>query len=222
MNATRRRAARRLPLTVALAAAVTLAVTVGGCAGAREDPAAATPAALDDGAGTGQPGAAPGAPTTAPGGTAPPATTAAGTDPALTLPGATATGDRVPDATVLVEGRHAAILLAVDPVRRTARFDVIQFLTGDAANKAAAEDGRQSPVPNGYYTRNRGDRLRTLPVARDAAITVNALALGQGGGGTARFTLDELATRIVPGDRPIFWLTVRANTIVRMQQQYVP
>jgi hypothetical protein len=127
-----------------------------------------------------------------------------------------------PDATVLVDGRHPAILLSVDAVARTARFDLVQFLTGAAADAAAAEDGKETPVPNGYYTRNVSDRLRTLPVAPDARITVNALAGAESGGKDVRYTLDQLASRIVAGQTHVFWLTVRANRIVRMEQQYVP
>ena len=52
----------------------------------------------------------------------------------------------------------------------TITFDLIQFFTGEAATKAAAEDGQGSPAPNDYYIRNVNPRLRTLPVRADAPI----------------------------------------------------
>ena len=59
----------------------------------------------------------------------------------------------------------------VDPGQQTITFDLIQFFTGEAATKAAAEDGQESPPPNDYYIRNVNSRLRTLPVRSGAPIT---------------------------------------------------
>jgi hypothetical protein len=50
---------------------------------------------------------------------------------------------------VLADGRHPVYLKTVDPDRQAITFDLIQFFTGDAATKAAAEDGEESPPPNG-------------------------------------------------------------------------
>ena len=40
-------------------------------------------------------------------------------------------------------------------------FDLAYFLTGDAANQAAAEHGDETPVPNDYYIVNDNPSLRT-------------------------------------------------------------
>jgi hypothetical protein len=66
-----------------------------------------------------------------------------------------------------------ADLVRVDPAARAVTVDVIQFLTGDAAARAAAEDGAEVPPPNDYYIRDASSRLRTLPTAPGAPITVN-------------------------------------------------
>ena len=62
----------------------------------------------------------------------------------------------------------------VDPAVGAVTVDVIQFLTdGDAAARAAGEDGAEVPPPNDYYIRNTSSRLRILRVASGAPITVN-------------------------------------------------
>lgn len=86
-------------------------------------------------------------------------------------------GPATSEPAVLEDGRHPVYLKTVDPDRRTVTFDLIQLFIGDAATKAAAEDGKESPLPNDTYIRNVNARLRTLPVAADADpfwITVQA------------------------------------------------
>jgi hypothetical protein len=113
-------------------------------------------------------GAAPGKPSGAEGA---PATTAA--------PAPTAAAPTTSEPVVLADGRHPVYLKTVEPDQPdqpAIKFDLIQFFTGEAATKAAAEDGKESPPPNDYYIRNVNSRLRTLPVRSDAPITVNVLA----------------------------------------------
>ena len=55
----------------------------------------------------------------------------------------------------------------VDPAVGAVTVDVIQFLTGDAAARAAGEDV-EVPPPNDYYIRNTSSRLRILRVASGA------------------------------------------------------
>ena len=59
--------------------------------------------------------------------------------------------------------------------------DYAQWLTGDAANQAALEDGaigEGETVPNDYYIRNQNPQLRTLPVAPEVAINLPTPAFG--------------------------------------------
>jgi hypothetical protein len=98
-------------------------------------------------------------------------------------------------AVLLADGRYPAYVKKVDTVSRTVTIDVIQFFTGAAAAKAASEDKQESPPPNDYYIRNPNKRLRTLPVAQTARITVNVLGSQETGD----------ATKDLPVDLPKLW-----------------
>ncbi|HXQ55828.1 MAG TPA: hypothetical protein VOA19_08505 [Actinomycetes bacterium] len=153
-------------------------------------------------------------------------------EPAVGGGGATATtgapqppgGPATTEQVVLEDGRHPVIIKTVDPARRTVTFDLIQWFEGDAAAKAAAEDGQESPPPNDYYIRNVNSRLRTLAVAADAPITVNLLAAQSTGAANkdVSVTLDELAGYFPNSGTGPFWITVEGGQVTRIAQQYVP
>jgi hypothetical protein len=149
------------------------------------------------------------------------ATTAA---PAATTGAPAAGGPATSEPAVLADGRHPVYLKTVDTGQRTITFDLIQFFTGDAATKAAAEDGKESPPPNDYYIRNVNPRLRTLPVAAGAPITVNLLAAQATGSATkdVPVTLEKLASYLPAQRNPLFWITVAQGQVTRMAQQFLP
>jgi hypothetical protein len=148
--------------------------------------------------------------TVVPGATAGPATTA------------TATTGQQAEPTQLADGRHPVIVKQVNAGGRTVTFDLIQWFEGDAAAKAATEDGQESPPPNDYYTRNVNPRLRTLPVTSGARITLTRLTAGQSGGNAAGPVPADLATVAASGVGHIFWATVRGGQIQALEEQYVP
>lgn len=158
------------------------------------------------GCGSGEPGRAEG----------PPATTVG--------PAPTAATPTTSEPVVLADGRHPVYLKTVDPDRPTITFDLIQFFTGEAATKAAAEDGEESPPPNDYYIRNVNSRLRTLPVRSDAPITVNVLAAQSTGSSTkdVSVTLDELAGYFPNSGTAPFWITVEQGQVTKIAQQFLP
>ena len=164
-------------------------------------------AALSGCGGDEQPGGAAGTPAT----TVAPSTTAAA-GPATTEPAE------------LTDGRHPAYIKSVDAAGQTVTFDLIQFFTGEAATKAAAEDGEESPPPNDYYIRNVNSRLRTLPVKAGAPITVNVLAAQATGSATkdVPVTLEKLASYFPNSGTPPFWITVEQGQITEMAQQFLP
>jgi hypothetical protein len=123
---------------------------------------------------------------------------------------------------VLEDGRHLVIIKTVDPGRRAVTFDLLQYFTGEAAAKAAAEDGEESPPPNDYYIRNVNPRLRTLPVAADAPITVNSLASSANPTKDVSVTLARLAGYFPTKVADPFWLTVERGQVTRIAQQYLP
>jgi hypothetical protein len=147
---------------------------------------------------------------------APTATTAA--------PASNAATPTTAEPVVLADGRHPVYLKTVDPDGRTITFDLIQFFTGEAATKAAAEDNKESPPPNDYYIRNVNPRLRTLPVAPDAPITVNVLAAQTTGSSTkdVSVTLEKLAGYFPNSGTPPFWITVAQGQVTKMAQQFLP
>ena len=145
-----------------------------------------------------------------------PATTAA--------PAPTAATPATSEPVVLADGRHPVYLKTVDPDRPTITFDLIQFFTGEAATKAAAEDGEESPPPNDYYIRNVNSRLRTLPVRSGAPITVNVLAAQSTGSSTkdVSVTVDELASYFPNSGTAPFWITVEQGQVTKIAQQFLP
>ena len=101
------------------------------------------------------------------------------------------------------------------------------FLTGETANKAAAEDGAVEPgepVPNDHYVVDEGHRLLSYRVPPDARVT--ALVDGPE---SEPITVAELA-RIVDGNhKPLwepletgFWIRYRIDTVSSLDQQYRP
>jgi hypothetical protein len=149
---------------------------------------------------------------------------AGGTPATTAAPPSTAAGPATSEPVVLADGRHPAYLKTVDPDRPTITFDLIQFLTGEAATKAAAEDGEESPPPNDYYIRNVNSRLRTLPVRSDAPITVNVLAAQSTGSSTkdVSVTLAELAGYFPNQGTAPFWLNVEQGQVTKIAQQFLP
>jgi hypothetical protein len=121
----------------------------------------------------------------------------------------------------LGNGRHPVLLERVNVAGRTVTVDLVQWFTGDAAAKAAAEDGKESPPPNDYYVRNVNPRLRTLPVAPGARLTLTRQTMGQGGDATGPVQVD-LATLAASGRKHLFWATVQNGRILRLEEQYLP
>jgi hypothetical protein len=85
------------------------------------------------------------------------------------LPAASTAGSRGRPVPVLADGAYDGYIRKVDARRATIVVDLIQVLSGEAAVRAAVEDGR--PKAEAEYAqlwiRNRNPRLRTLLVASD-------------------------------------------------------
>jgi hypothetical protein len=149
---------------------------------------------------------------------------AGGATATTAAPTSTAGGPTTSEPVVLADGRHPVFLKSVDPDQKTITFDLIQFYTGDAATRAAAEDNEESPPPNDYYIRNVNPRLRTLTVRADAPITVNVLAAQSTGSATkdVSVTLAKLATWFPNPGTPPFWITVEQGQVAKIAQQFLP
>ena len=107
------------------------------------------------------------------------------------------------------------------------KFDPAWFLSGETANKAAAEDGAVppgEPVPNDNYVVDEGHRLLTYRVAPDARVTVLV-----DGPESKPITVAELAQIVNGNHKPLwepidtgFWIRYRIDTVHSLDQQYRP
>lgn len=105
--------------------------------------------------------------------------------------------------------------------------DYAQFLTGDAAVKAAAAAGDEAP--NDYFIVNDSKKLRELPVSPSATVRLTmrpdgssepdgfASSLAAFTGFFLKPTADNEGIRISP-----FWLTIKDGTVISIEQQYLP
>jgi hypothetical protein len=97
----------------------------------------------------------------------------------------------------LGDGTHEVRIVDVDAADGRVTVDVVDLLTGAEAVRAAAAAGAaEVPPPNDCYVRNVSSRLRTLPVAAAAPITVNVHGTAESGSSTedVSITLARLAT----------------------------
>ncbi len=109
----------------------------------------------------------------------------------------------------------------------TMTFDLAYFLTGDAANQAAAARGDETPVPNDYYIVNDNPLLRTLPISAQVEVRIidwlNCCDLVEG-------TFSGLASAVAKnhpkgsylGRLSQYWITVTNGVIVKIEEQYLP
>ncbi|MGH9233539.1 MAG: hypothetical protein ACRD0R_09420 [Acidimicrobiales bacterium] len=204
---------RRWPALVGGIVLVVLAVVLGIVL---LDEDGDTSASRDDGATATEPEIEP----------APETTAVPGTTEAVT-PVPTSVPTPRTEAPVLVDGRHPVFLTGLDVGSRTVEFDLIQWLTGEAAREAYTADNPDDPgyPPNDLYVVNDNPRLRVLPVADDVPVTV--LEHGYEPMGV---TFEELpafvADDVFPDDVWLwhnpFWLTVRDGTIIDIEEQYTP
>ncbi len=101
------------------------------------------------------------------------------------------------------------------------RFDLACWFTGEAAARAATEDGEESPPPNDFYVRNVSDAVRSLTVDPGASVTW----LPNPGDPATEQTVtyaEWLTGRDARGFQPGVWLTVDGAVVVELHEQYVP
>lgn len=114
----------------------------------------------------------------------------------------------------------------------TLAFDEAEWLTGEEAQRAAEEDGKVpagDPVPNDYYIRNPDKSTRTLVIVADAKITARRCALCRDGkdGNLEDFLAAFMKKGLTLADpyrgaESQYWLTIEDDTVVAIDEQYVP
>jgi hypothetical protein len=134
------------------------------------------------------------------------------------VPATGANPGAAPTRPVLADGTYPAYIRKIDLDRRTMVFDVIQVFEGEAAVKAAIQDGR-SPGDAEYlsiYIRNQNSLLRTLPVARDASIKFLSTCEGPT---ATRAVLGEVAKHAAATGY-YYNLTVAGGSVRRIVEHY--
>jgi hypothetical protein len=109
------------------------------------------------------------------------------------------------------------------------KIDYVDFLTGDAADAAAVAAGEIAAgehVDNDYYIRNNNPKLRTFTVSGSAVITTDDRSLPPGH--LVTHTWSEFAGFwTLSGEeawlsRMPWWIERDGNTVVRIDQQFLP
>jgi hypothetical protein len=134
---------------------------------------------------------------------------------------------------VLRSGQYFGAIKSIDIRSRTLTFDVEQWLSGAAANRAAVTAGEIQPgenVPNDFFVVNASHELRRLPIAHAVTVTVARCP-----GACAQYlgTLDGLADSFTHprdfdlgspyrGAQTIYWLTLQSGEVTRIDEQYTP
>jgi hypothetical protein len=111
--------------------------------------------------------------------------------------------------TTLTDGRYDAYVRKVDPDRDLIVVDLVQVFTGDAAVRAALEDGmdRSAAEVRDTYVRNQNDRLRTLEMA--GGVRLNLIGSCESTGQEALFT--KLIKDATYGQGQLFYYTLQVQ-----------
>jgi len=127
----------------------------------------------------------------------------------------------------LEDGRHFVFVKALHgtPPDASMTFDLAYFLTGDAANQAAAAHGDETPVPNDYYIVNDNPLLRTMPIA--ATVEIDAIDWTHCCEPASVSYADWAAsiahpTEALHGSESGWWITIADGRIEKIQEQYTP
>ena len=117
--------------------------------------------------------------------------------------------------TTLADGRYDAYVRKVDPDRDLIVVDLVQVFTGDAAVRAALQDGmdRSAAEVRDTYVRNQNDRLRTLEMA--GGVRLNLIGSCASNGQEALFT--KLIKDATYGQGQLFYYTLRVQNGVVQQ-----
>ena len=111
--------------------------------------------------------------------------------------------------TTLADGRYDAYVRKVDPDRDLIVVDLVQVFTGDAAVRAALQDGmdRSAAEVRDTYVRNQNDRLRTLEMA--GGVRLNLIGSCASTGQEALFT--KLIKDATYGQGHLFYYTLHVQ-----------
>jgi hypothetical protein len=116
----------------------------------------------------------------------------------------------------LADGRYDSYVRKVDPDRDLIVVDLVQVFTGDAAVRAAIEDGmdRDAAQVRDTYVRNQNDRLRTLEMASN--VQLRLIGSCDSSGREERFS--KLINDANYGDLFYYTLRVQGGVVQRIDE----
>lgn len=130
------------------------------------------------------------------------------------------------------DGRHFGYIRSIDLDARTLSIDLAAFLSGDAADRAAADAGEIQPgedVPNDYFIDNGEEEYATVRLAGDVAVRVVGQAPDLVDGELEPFAeaFSERPDEIQPdaiyhGVTSQYWVTIQNGEVVAIEEQYLP
>lgn len=137
-------------------------------------------------------------------------------------------------APTLKDGRHFGYVRALDAKQLRLAFDRADFLTGDAATRAARRAGIIGPgetPPNDYFIVNSSKRRVWLTIARSVVVTHVQCKTGckeklpgtlAGLARSFHDNGDKTLEDPYRGANTQYWLTLRAGKVVRIDELYLP
>jgi hypothetical protein len=143
------------------------------------------------------------------------------TAPAGSCPDTLASSSPPPSqGSALADGRSFGFIKSIGAGGSSIAFDVAQLFTGDAAVKAAAEDGGDSPPDNDYWIRNNSPATRTLAISGNATLCIPT----DPGQPTANKPVkpDDFGKYAADGEPNAAWIDVRSGNVVRVDAQFFP
>ncbi len=144
--------------------------------------------------------------------------------------GSAGSDPQAPTSTPIADGSLFGFIRAIGAARSGAilTIDPATMLTGDAANRAAAEDGAtELPVPNDYYIDDDDPATIDLPVAPSAVFTVQGED-GQGGDPADLHRVDPARFLSFYGAAPSYFaavpyrIAIAGGVVTAVEQVYLP
>ena len=136
----------------------------------------------------------------------------------------------------LSDGRHFGYIRTIDTssTPATLTIDTAEFLSGEEANRAAAEDGvidEGESVENDYYVRNADKTTVDLPTTSDVSVT--HIHCNGGCREDLTGTLEDLAASFADpdpksltdeyrGSESQYWVTVQDGEVAAIDELYLP
>jgi hypothetical protein len=128
------------------------------------------------------------------------------------------------EGTLATSGRHSS-----PPSRGSSCSTSPTLLTGDEANQAAADRGKETPVPNDYFIVNDNPRLRELPVAPGLRILLldwtdccDTMFRADPQLFQESFDQQKYPPGNYKGRFSGYWVTVRGGAVTKVEEQYFP